>query len=277
MRRFVAARWPWVLVLAACCGCAENSMVLQGQVDRYQQQQLAMSRQYEQLRQRAAALDRDNQELGALLAQTRQQAKVLDDQTEALQEQLRGITQQLADARAEKENREKQVQALTASLRRRGGVSITPNNSLLQTLPAIDLPGVFVRRDGDVIRVALPASRLFDSQSARLQPGAAALISNAALEIVQDYPEQIVGVEGHTDTDPVAAGSWRNNHELSVAWAMAVYDVLVGRTRLRREQLFVVGHGPNHPIHSNATPEGKQGNRRVELVVYPETWRQGSR
>jgi flagellar motor protein MotB len=51
---------------------------------------------------------------------------------------------------------------------------------------------------------------------------------------------------------------------------MTVYDVLVNRTRLQGNQLFVAGHGSNHPIVSNATPEGKQRNRRVELVIYPE-------
>jgi outer membrane protein OmpA-like peptidoglycan-associated protein len=39
---------------------------------------------------------------------------------------------------------------------------------------------------------------------------------------------------------------------------------------LHGDQLFVVGHGSNHPIVSNGSPEGKQRNRRVELVVYPE-------
>ena len=50
---------------------------------------------------------------------------------------------------------------------------------------------------------------------------------------------------------------------------MTVYDVLVGRTRLQGNQLFIVGHGANHPIVSNATLEGKRRNRRVELVVIP--------
>ena len=65
-------------------------------------------------------------------------------------------------------------------------------------------------------------------------------------------------------------GPWRSNHELSNARAMAVYEVLTSSLRLRADQLFVVAHGGNHPVVSNATPEGKQRNRRVELVVYPE-------
>ena len=140
----------------------------------------------------------------------------------------------------------------------------------MQTLPATNIPGVFVRRDGDVIRVELPGNSLFESGSARLRPGAANLISDAAAELVRTYPDQIIGVEGHTDNDPIVGSQGRSNHELSVARAQAVYDVLVNRTRLQGNQLFIVGHGPNHPIVSNATPEGKQRNRRVELVVYPE-------
>jgi chemotaxis protein MotB len=258
------------LIALSVAGCADNAMVLKGRLGQAEQQQLASSRQNQQLQDRVNALDRDNQEMGTLLAQARQQAKVSEDQLAALREQLRSVTTQLTQTRTEKENTDKRVQAMTASMQRQGGVSISPNNSFLQTLPAINLAGVFVRRDGDVIRIELPGNSLFESGSARLRPGAANLISDVAAELVRTYPDQIVGVEGHTDNDPIAGNQWRNNHELSVARAMTVYDVLVSRTRLQGNQLFVVGHGSNHPVVSNATVEGKQRNRRVELVVYPE-------
>jgi outer membrane protein OmpA-like peptidoglycan-associated protein len=41
--------------------------------------------------------------------------------------------------------------------------------------------------------------------------------------------------------------------------------------RLWLEQVFVVGHGTNHPVVSNAPPAGKACNRRIEIVVYPES------
>jgi len=270
MPRFRWTPWWSAAVLVGLAGCADNPLVLQGQVNRYQQQELAMSRQYKELQSRTTALDRDNQELGTLLAQTRQQTKVAEDQAAALQEQLRGVTAQLAQLRADKGSSDKKVEALNASLRRQGGVSIAPNNSFLQTLPALDLPPGHVRRDGDVIRVALPGNQLFEPGSARLRPTAINLIITAANELFRLYPNQIIGVEGYTDSDLVVGGQYRNHHELSVARAMVVHEVLVTRTQLQPNQLFVVGHGANHPMASNATPEGKEINRRVELVVYPE-------
>jgi outer membrane protein OmpA-like peptidoglycan-associated protein len=39
---------------------------------------------------------------------------------------------------------------------------------------------------------------------------------------------------------------------------------------MQADQMFVVGHGGSHPVVSNGTPAGKQRNRRVELVIYPD-------
>jgi outer membrane protein OmpA-like peptidoglycan-associated protein len=39
---------------------------------------------------------------------------------------------------------------------------------------------------------------------------------------------------------------------------------------MREGQLFLVAHGGNHPLVSNATAAGRARNRRVEIVIYPE-------
>ena len=156
MPRFTGGTWLFGCLLVVLAGCADNPMVLKGKVNQYEQQQAALSRQSSELQNRATALDKDNQELGQLLAQSRQQSKVFEDQLSALRDQLRGVTSQLAQTRSDKENTDKKVQTMTASMQRQGGVTITPNNSFLQTLPTINLPDVFVRRDGDVIRVLPP-------------------------------------------------------------------------------------------------------------------------
>jgi flagellar motor protein MotB len=259
---------PFILLAAA--GCAQNPYMMQGQMGTLQQQQSALAQQNQQLQSKASTLDEDNQELEALLAQTRQQNKLLQDQLAAVREQLQSVNQQLAQTRDEKATIEKRTQASLAS-QTRAGASITPNNSLVQSLPTFSIPGVEVRQDGDVIRVELPSDKMFDATAARLRMDSTPMIETVAAEIDRRYPGRFVGIEGHTDNDRPPSGSqWLSNHQLSAARAQAVFDYLVERTRLKPEQLFVVGHGGNHPLVSNGTVAGKTRNRRIELAIYPD-------
>jgi flagellar motor protein MotB len=84
------------------------------------------------------------------------------------------------------------------------------------------------------------------------------------------YSRQVIGVEAHTDNAPLAGSMWRNAHQLTAAQAMAVFEQLSNRHHLIPQQLFVLGHGENYPLASNATPAGQARNRRVEIVIYPE-------
>jgi flagellar motor protein MotB len=258
----------WMLALLA--GCAQNSYTLQRQAQMQQQQQVAVTQQAAELQKQVEVLDRNNQELQTMLAQSRQQSQVMQDQLTAMREQLSGATGQMARLQDEHQATEKRAEALAASTRRRAGASITANNSLAQTLPTFAQAGVQARRDGDVIRVELPADALFDSNSAQLQTGAGRIIEDVAEEIARSYPGHFIGIEGHSDADPANTAAHSSNHQLSVARATAVFDQLSTRTRLRANQMFVAGHGGNHPLVSNATPAGRQRNRRIELVVYPE-------
>ncbi len=251
-------------------GCANSKSVLLGNVDQMQQQQVAMQRQNQELHARAAALDRQQQELTAVVAQLRQQVKVEQDRSRLLQTQLASTTDQLGKLRAEKDSISKEAEMLTASLQRQRGVTIKPNNSLLTTLPRINVPGIEVRHDGDVIRIELPTDRLFQQGTNQFQPNAGQIISLAAAEIQRSYPNQKIGIEGHTDSDPVQSYQFSSNTQLSMAQAMAVYDVLASQTRLQPGQMFVVGHGGSNPVMSNGSAAAKQRNRRVELVIYPE-------
>lgn len=258
------------MVLALAPGCAQNPYALKAQLATQSQQQLALQERNKELARRTEALDQDNLELQTLLSQTQQRGQVLQDELAAVREQLSGTVGQLARLRDELDTTEEQARTRAASTRR-NGASISTNNSLADQLPTIDLPDVETRVDGDVIRIELPAARLFSSGGATLAPDAGRMIETVADELARAFPNHIIGIEGHTDSDPVRSSRFASNHQLSVARAMAVYDYLASRSRLQPGQLFVVGHGANHPVVSNATPAGKERNRRVELVVYPES------
>jgi flagellar motor protein MotB len=264
--------WACSLALGvlAAAGCAENPYVLQTQNQSLQQAQVALQQRVQELQSRATTLDQDNQEMQSLLAQARQQGKLVEDQLVAVREQLAGASTQLAQLREEKQLTEQQAEALAASTRRRGGAIITANSSLRKSLPGVNIPGIEVREDGDVVRIELPAARLFQPGTAAPQSSAGILLENVAAELARVYPDQIIGVEGHTESDPVRGTQGGDNQQLSVDRAMAVYQQLIARGKLQPSQLFTAGHAGNHPVVSNATPAGKARNNRVELVVYPE-------
>ena len=77
MRNLAWASWVVAVALPALAGCAGNSMVMKGQLDKSRDEQLAISRQKEELQGRATRLDRDNQDLMNQLTQSKQRSKIL--------------------------------------------------------------------------------------------------------------------------------------------------------------------------------------------------------
>jgi len=110
---------------------------------------------------------------------------------------------------------------------------------------------------------------LFDSGKATLRRSANSVLDRVA-EAIAQVPSQPVGVEGHTDNIPIQKSGWADNSALSLARANAVIDYLVSRG-LDRSRLTAVGHGESRPIASNKTAKGRQQNRRVEIVVLPQS------
>jgi chemotaxis protein MotB len=237
------------------------------------QQQLAMTQQTQQYQQRAAALDRDNQELQSMLAQSRQQTQVLQDQIAATQTQLRDTTDRLASMQSETEQLRGRTTAMAAGLQIRNQAEIRANNTLLKSMTITNMPGINVRQDGDVIRIELPSDQLFNFGTSQLKLGSDALLKTIASDLSQNYSQQLIGIEGHTDGSPMTSPQFPTDQHLAVAQSMAVYDALTRGGGIQARQLFVVGHGGSHPVVSNGTDAGRARNRRIEIVIYPEAMR----
>jgi chemotaxis protein MotB len=76
-----------------------------------------------------------------------------------------------------------------------------------------------------------------------------------------------VRIEGHTDPLPIRTSIFPSNWELSGARAAAVLQFLVTEARIARERLSIAGYADLHPVAANDTAEGRDRNRRVDLVV----------
>jgi flagellar motor protein MotB len=256
------------LVLFLAVGCAQNPLALQAQNSALQQQQLAAQQRSQELQARAQQLDQDNQDLQTVLAQTKQQSRLLEDHVAALKDQLSSTSSQLAQLKEKSQLSEKQVEQMAQATRRRTGAIITANSSLNRNLPGVNLPGVEVRADGDVVRIELPCDKLFSSGSAQLSSTGTVLVDSVAGEISRSYADHMIGIEGHTDNERAAGQA--DNLQFAATRAMAIYQYLTSRRQFSPNQLFTVGHGANHPVVSNATPSGRARNNRIELVIYPE-------
>lgn len=119
-------------------------------------------------------------------------------------------------------------------------------------------PRVSVQSD----RIELKEPIFFETGSARIQARSRGLLKDIASAIRGLAPGSVVSVEGHTDD----RGRRRNNLRLSSRRADAVVRRLV-KLGVPAARLRSVAHGPDHPLTTNDSAQGRAKNRRVELLI----------
>jgi outer membrane protein OmpA-like peptidoglycan-associated protein len=123
--------------------------------------------------------------------------------------------------------------------------------------------GVSVTRQGDNLILNMPGNVTFATNSADINASFFSVLQSVSL-VLKEFTKTIIDVSGHTDS----TGELAYNQSLSERRAAAVGQYL--RTQgVSDMRILTRGFGPNRPIASNATPEGRQQNRRVELLLVP--------
>jgi len=118
------------------------------------------------------------------------------------------------------------------------------------------------------IRIELAADVLFDFDKANLRPQAQQALKQVA-SIIRERAKGTVRVEGHTDSK----GSDPYNQKLSVGRANSVKNWLIQKEGLKDVRFSTAGFGAKNPVVSNTKPdgsddpEGRQKNRRVEIIA----------
>lgn len=225
--------------------------------------------QLQNLDQRNRQLDANNSDLHKQLAQSQQQLQLMRDELGLMRKRLEDTANQLETTQLAKEDAERRIQTIQASTRFRGGATITANSSVKESLAVVELPGFDVRQDGDVIRIVLPSDQLFAPGTVQWQSQAPQILEQIARAITQSYSRQLIAVEAHVDS--ASARDAAGCQQLTASQALAVFQELTQRNRIPDRQLFTISHGANQPLVSNGTPAGQAKNRRIEIVIYPET------
>lgn len=125
-----------------------------------------------------------------------------------------------------------------------------------------DIDNAKVERVGEGIKITFDSGILFATNSSKLEAQAKVNIDKLA-KILNKYPDTNIFVAGHTDI----TGKLDLNMKLSEQRAKSVVDYATS-LGVSTSRFSMQGLGPNEPVATNDTPEGRQANRRVEVAVF---------
>ena len=131
--------------------------------------------------------------------------------------------------------------------------------------PAMERHEVSLQQSREGLVLSFRELGFFRSGEADVLPGQASLIEQTG-SILKRH-NAVLRVEGHSDNQPIHNAVFASNWELSAARAMTVLLLLVDETHYDPTRLSMAGYGPYRPVADNATLDGRQKNRRVDLVV----------
>ncbi len=238
---------------------AEDARVLS--IQKKNDERVAAERQAERDRAQAAQQQAQQAQAAATQAQAQQQAAqqaadqarqqqlAAQQATEQARAQQQALAQQAADARAQADRAEQarlQMEQQAAQQREK------LRQQLSQVLQTRETAQGLVANMPDV---------LFDFNKSTLKPSAKERLAKVA-GIILAYPDLQLKIDGYTDS----VGGEQYNQQLSEERAASVRDYLISQG-VSANNVIAQGFGKNDPIASNASPEGRQQNRRVEMLV----------
>jgi chemotaxis protein MotB len=122
-----------------------------------------------------------------------------------------------------------------------------------------------VKSSGNEVTIRMMGESTFDSGKAQIEKRMQPLLVEIG-KVLQETQGDII-IAGHTDNVPVTGGPYKTNLKLSIARAASVAEFLLAHSGVAPERISTMGFGEFRPIDSNDTPQGRQKNRRVEIII----------
>ena len=255
-----------ILAFAVIGGCGYSEEEWQAQLAKYGQLNDQYQKEQAAHAETSAALDREKQRVAQLTQQMQEMGINLDQLNQELQAagtEMQDVKRALEEYKARAAQLER-IKERFERLRQK-----------LQKLVNLGLK-VEIRRNRMVIR--LPGDVLFASGQAKLSKGGQEVLVQVAEVIRSDkqLAARYFQIAGHTDNKPLKGGRFGDNWGLSamrarevLLYMIAPVDSKDGGGGLDANKLHAAGYGETDPVESNDTDEGRQANRRVELVLQP--------
>ncbi|MBW2270053.1 MAG: OmpA family protein [Deltaproteobacteria bacterium] len=253
-----STRWrrrPRLSSLAAIAALA-GGCVTGGTHNAVVEERDTLQRRVEQLERSTESLDAERVKLIDELEDLRIVQEKLDRDVRSLRETEAELSASLAARDAELDERSSEVEKLRDTY-----------EGLVQDLEAEVASGeIEIEQLREGLRLNLTQDVLFSSGSAEVNASGRQVLSKVA-QRVKEAPNAIV-VRGHTDNVPISSSHFPTNWELAGARASRVVRLLE-EGGVASERLSAVSHGRTLPRGSNATPEGRARNRRIEITLEP--------
>jgi chemotaxis protein MotB len=177
-----------------------------------------------------------------------QEITALQKEKNSLEMQNSELKQQQAALMASSQQTQKQYEQLTQGLAKE-----------------VEKGQLKVRQYQNMLSVDLAEQIFFDSGSASLKTEGRDVLKKVG-EALKGYENKIIRVVGHTDNVPVSKSTFASNWDLSVARATSVVRFLQ-EVGIPPERMIAAGRGEYDPVVPNDTPEGRQKNRRIEIML----------
>lgn len=162
----------------------------------------------------------------------------------------------------------KYIKQLIEAKSKSDSLNMALTNNLTRSLSSSELRDVDVKVLKGVVYISLADNMLFRSGSYQISDKAMDILSKIA-KIIKDYKDYDVLIEGNTDNVPISRTNIRNNWDLSALRASSVVQVLQDKFGVDPSRLTAGGRGEYNPIATNSTPEGRQLNRRTQIIITP--------
>ncbi|MFC2116291.1 OmpA family protein [Bacteroidota bacterium] len=232
-----------------------------------------MSRRYDDLKQSQDALlkghNRETKRLLTELQKTQQDLLVKEDRMRDLEENSSRKMVDLERVRAELEARNQRLVELEQILNAKDQQMRSLKDAISAALYGFEKEGLSVYTKNGMLYVSMDEKLLFQTGSIEVDPrGVEAL--NTLAEVLEKNRDINITVEGHTDDVPVRTNaSFADNWDLSVKRATSIVRILLDNSTIEPTRIVASGRGEFLPIDNAGTAEGRQKNRRTEVILTP--------
>lgn len=161
------------------------------------------------------------------------------------------------------------IRDLNQNLQRKDSLNLALVMNLKRSLSDINDEDVQVEVKKGVVYVSLSDKLLFKSGSDVINPAAETVLAKVA-QILNDYDDMDILIEGHTDNVPISTACIQDNWDLSVKRATSVARTLQNKFSVNPTRLTAGGRSEYMPKADNAVADNRKLNRRTEIIITPK-------